>query len=131
MEFTAEIKKATAPIYKKISNEKYITTMGLAIHIGSQIFDMNEFRLSYENVLSIANSLREEGLNVPNLDLGGGLGVDYQNASINFNDYGNTIREVFKNSDYNLSIEPGRSLVANSGVLVTKIIYIKNSERKN
>lgn len=123
--------KEAVEIYKKISSEKYITTMGLAIHIGSQIFDMNEFRLAYENVLSIANSLREEGMDVPNLDLGGGLGVDYQNASINFKDYGKTIREVFNTYDYKLSIEPGRSLVANSGVLVTKIIYIKNSERKN
>ena len=102
--------------------------MGLAIHIGSQIFDMNEFRLAYENVLSIANSLREEGMDVPNLDLGGGLGVDYQNASINYKDYGKTIRKVFNTYDYKLSIEPGRSLVANSGVLVTKIIYIKNQK---
>ena len=59
------------------------------------------------------------------------LNKDLFSYSINFKDYGKTIREVFNTYDYKLSIEPGRSLVANSGVLVTKIIYIKNSERKN
>ena len=118
-------------LYKKISNEKFIETMGIAIHIGSQIFDMKEFKLAYENILSTANLLRKEGHSVPNLDLGGGLGVNYQNASINFKEYGRTIKEVFKNYDYNLSIEPGRSLVANSGILITKIIYLKKTESKN
>ena len=77
----------TANIYKRLSSEKNIKTMGLAIHIGSQIFDMNEFKLAYLNILSVANSLRQEGFKVPNLDLGGGLGVDYKIAKINFFDY--------------------------------------------
>ena len=121
----------TANIYKRLSSEKNIKTMGLAIHIGSQIFDMNEFKLAYLNILSVANSLRQEGFKVPNLDLGGGLGVDYKIAKINFFDYGKTISDVFKGHDYNLSIEPGRSLVANSGILLTKVIYLKKTKSKN
>ena len=121
----------TANIYKRLSSEKNIKTMGLAIHIGSQIFDMNEFKLAYLNILSVANSLRQEGFKVPNLDLGGGLGVDYKIAKINFFDYGKTISNVFKGYDYNLSIEPGRSLVANSGILLTKVIYLKKTKSKN
>ena len=121
----------TANIYKRLSSEKNIKTMGLAIHIGSQIFDMNEFKLAYLNILSVANSLRQEGFKVPNLDLGGGLGVDYKIAKINFFDYGQTISDVFKGHDYNLSIEPGRSLVANSGILLTKVIYLKKTKSKN
>jgi len=118
-------------IYKRLSSEKNIRTMGLAIHIGSQIFDMNEFKLAYLNILSVANSLRQEGFKVPNLDLGGGLGVDYKIANINFVDYGKTISDVFKGHDYGLSIEPGRSLVANSGILLTKVIYLKKTKSKN
>ncbi len=121
----------TANIYKKLSSEKNIKTMGLAIHIGSQIFDMNEFKLAYLNILSVANSLRQEGFKVPSLDLGGGLGVDYKTAKINFFDYGKTIRDVFKGHNYSLSIEPGRSLVANSGILLTKVIYLKKTKNKN
>ena len=121
----------TANIYKRLSSEKNIKTMGLAIHIGSQIFDMNEFKLAYLNILSVANSLRQEGFKVPNLDLGGGLGVDYKIANINYVDYGKTISDVFKGYDYGLSIEPGRSLVANSGILLTKVIYLKKTKSKN
>lgn len=121
----------TTNIYKKLSSEKNIEPMGLAIHIGSQIFDMNEFKLAYLNILSVANSLRQEGFKVPNLDLGGGLGVDYKIANINFFDYGKTISDVFKGLDYSLSIEPGRSLVANSGILLTKVIYLKKTTSKN
>ena len=121
----------TANIYKRLSSEKNIKTMGLAIHIGSQIFDMNEFKLAYLNILSVANSLRQEGFKVPSLDLGGGLGVDYKTAKINFFDYGKTICDVFKGHDYSLSIEPGRSLVANSGILLTKVIYLKKTKSKN
>ena len=121
----------TANIYKRLSSEKNVKTMGLAIHIGSQIFDMKEFKLAYLNILSVANSLRQEGFKVPNLDLGGGLGVDYKIANINFVDYGKTISDVFKGHDYGLSIEPGRSLVANSGILLTKVIYLKKTKSKN
>ena len=121
----------TANIYKRLSSEKNIKTMGLAIHIGSQIFDMNEFKLAYLNILSVANNLRQEGFKVPNLDLGGGLGVDYKIAKINFFDYGKIISDVFKGYDYSLSVEPGRSLVANSGILLTKVIYLKKTMSKN
>ena len=81
--------------------------------------------------MSVANSLRQEGFKVPNLDLGGGLGVDYKIANINFVDYGKTISDVFKGHNYGLSIEPGRSLVANSGILLTKVIYLKKTKSKN
>ena len=63
--------------------------------------------------------------------MGGGLGVDYKISNINFFDYGKTISDVFKGYDYSLSIEPGRSLVANSGILLTKVIYLKKTKSKN
>ena len=84
-------------IYKKLANEKYIKTMGLAIHIGSQVFDMSEFKLAYKSILLLANNLRKLGYKVPNLDLGGGLGVNYHNGLVNFSDYGKTIHDVFNN----------------------------------
>ena len=117
-------------LYKTISKENFIIPMGLAIHIGSQIFDSSKFKAAYESILELSEELRSEGFSVPHLDLGGGLGVDYDNGNIDFQSFGNTINEVFKGKDYSLSVEPGRSLVANGGVLLTKIIFIKKTSSK-
>ena len=117
-------------IYKNLSKEKYIKTMGLAIHIGSQIFNMKEFEVAYKSILKLADFLRKDGLDVPNIDLGGGLGVDYKDFSIDFDGFGNTIHDVFSGTDYNLSVEPGRSLIANSGILLTRILYVKKTKEK-
>ena len=122
--------KQAKSLYKSISKEKSIIPMGLAIHIGSQIFDNSKFKVAYESILELSDELRSEGFSVPHLDLGGGLGVNYDNGSIDFQNFGNTINEVFKGKGYSLSIEPGRSLVANGGILLTKVIFIKKTNTK-
>ena len=118
-------------LYQRIKLEKNIKPMGLAIHIGSQIFNNLEFKSAYESLLKVANNLREQGCDVPNLDLGGGVGVNYDNFEVDFTGFGKTIYEVFNKQGYSLSIEPGRSLVANSGILIAKTIYLKRNNKKN
>ena len=112
----------------KCSNIKFV---GLAVHIGSQLTDLSPYKKSFEKIADLVKSLQSAGHKVTRLDLGGGLGVDYKIANINFVDYGKTISDVFKGYDYSLSIEPGRSLVANSGILLTKVIYLKKTKSKN
>ena len=118
-------------LYQRINIEKNIKPMGLAIHIGSQIFNNLEFKTAYQSLLRVANNLREKGCKVPNLDLGGGVGVNYENFEVDFTGFGKTIYEIFKGQGYSLSIEPGRCLVANSGILIAKTIYLKRNNKKN
>jgi len=119
-------------IYKKLHELDYISPVGLGVHIGSQIFDFNFFNKAYFNLKVLADDLRKSGLIVPSLDLGGGIGVDYKNdIEPNFNDYKNILSNLFLKSDYKLSFEPGRSLIAQAGILVTKVIRNKKTKDKN
>ena len=119
-------------IYKKLHELDYINPVGLGVHIGSQIFDFSFFHRAYSNLKNIADSLKKSGYKVPTLDLGGGIGVHYEkNKKPNFDNYKKVISELFLNSDYKLSFEPGRSLVAEAGVLITKVIRNKTNKDKN
>ncbi len=121
----------TIDLYKKICKENNLIPKGLAVHIGSQIFNNVEFKSAYEFLLKTANKLRQDGLSINNLDLGGGIGVNYLNANIDFEGFGKVIKSVFKGSNYKLSIEPGRSIVATAGILLTRVIYSKKINNKN
>ena len=71
-------------LYQRLANDPQISPAGLAIHIGSQICDLAPFERAYSALLNLANELRDAGLPVPNLDLGGGVGVNYENAGQRF-----------------------------------------------
>ena len=119
-------------IYKKLHELDYINPVGLGVHIGSQIFDFSFFHRAYSNLKDIADNLKKSGYKVPTLDLGGGIGIYYdKNKEPNFDNYKKIISELFLNSDYKLSFEPGRSLVAEAGVLITKVIRNKTNKDKN
>jgi diaminopimelate decarboxylase len=119
-------------IYKKLHELDYISPVGLGVHIGSQIFDFNFFNKAYFNLKVLADDLRKSGFMVPSLDLGGGIGVDYKDdIEPNFIEYKRILSNLFLKSDYKLSFEPGRSLIAQAGVLVTKVIRNKKTKDKN
>ena len=119
-------------IYKKLHQIDYINPVGLGVHIGSQIFDFNFFREAYLNLKNLANDLRLSGYKVPTLDLGGGIGIHYNNSSKpDFSNYKKIILDLFKETDYQLSFEPGRSLIAEAGILITKVIRNKKTKDKN
>ncbi len=118
-------------LYKQLVNDPHIDPSGLAVHIGSQIRDMVPFEHAYSALLALALKLRDAGLPVPNLDLGGGVGVDYTTASpTDFREYGALIERLFSGQGFKLGFEPGRSIVANNGVLVTRVIYVKQGDDK-
>ena len=110
-------------IYKRLHELDYINPFGLGVHIGSQIFDFSFFHKAYSNLKSIADDLKISGYHVPTLDLGGGIGIHYEmNKEPDFENYKKIISEIFVNTNYELSFEPGRSLIAEAGILITKVI---------
>ena len=119
-------------IYQKLHKLQYINPVGLGVHIGSQIFDFNFFQKAYSNLKTVADKLKNAGFKVPNLDLGGGIGIYYnENKSPDFEAYKKIISDLFLDTEYNLSFEPGRSLIAEAGVLITKVIRNKKNKEKN
>ena len=120
-----------ADLYRKMAADPHIRPAGLAVHIGSQIMELDPFERAYSALLSFGTALRDEGLEVPVLDLGGGIGVDYQDGTpTDFTAYGELVSRLFAGSGFRLGFEPGRSIVANNGVLLTRVIYVKDGDNK-
>ena len=120
-----------ASLYRQIANDPAIRPAGLAVHIGSQLTNLAPFEKAYLELLELADSLRAEGYDVPVLDLGGGLGIDYQGDSLpDFAAYGALVTRIFSNRGYRLGFEPGRSIAADNGLLLTRTHYIKQGEDK-
>ena len=120
-----------AGLYRKMAADPHIRPTGLAVHIGSQILELDPFERAYSALLSFGTALRDEGLEVPVLDLGGGIGVDYQDGTpTDFTTYGELVSRLFADSGFQLGFEPGRSIVANNGVLLTRVIYVKDGDNK-
>ena len=123
--------RVASDLYQQLVNDPHIVPAGLAIHIGSQIRDLVPFEHAYSALLALAIELRDAGFPVPHLDLGGGVGVDYNTASpTDFTEYGALVERLFAGQGFSLGFEPGRSIVANNGVLITRVIYVKQGDDK-
>jgi diaminopimelate decarboxylase len=103
-----------------------IEITGLAMHIGSQLTDLQPFRDAFLRMKDIFIALRSNGYNIKRLDLGGGLGIPYDDTPTPSPSlYGKLVQDVFSKLNCDLVFEPGRLIVGNAGVLVTRIIYVK------
>tara|TARA_Y100000590_G_C15661434_1_gene992804 strand:+ start:386 stop:1627 length:1242 start_codon:yes stop_codon:yes gene_type:complete len=119
-------------VIKKINNLKNIKFIGLSCHIGSQIFSLRVYENMFKKMKQAVNIFHENNLNIENLNLGGGMGFDYTKKKIfNINGLGKLVKKYFSNIPYNISFEPGRYLTANSGILITKIVMTKVSNKTN
>ena len=118
-------------IYQEMVEDPHISPAGLAVHIGSQICDLAPFERAYSALLALALELRDAGWPVPSLDLGGGVGIDYDTAGpTDFTEYGLLVQRLFADKGFDLGFEPGRSIIANNGALVTRVIYVKQGDEK-
>jgi diaminopimelate decarboxylase len=111
-----------------------IEIVGIDVHIGSQITDLEPFEAAFGLVAELVGTLRADGHNITRLDLGGGLGVPYENSNMPPPDpeaYGKMVAKVTKDLGCTLSFEPGRLIAANAGVLVSRVIYVKHGEAKH
>ena len=119
-----------------VKDNPYIDFFGLQFHIGSQIMEVADvIKLECEKVNDIVRLFEETGLVVKNIDLGGGLGIDYDDPDGNpipdFELWFKTIADNLEcRPDQKVHIEPGRSLVAQSGSLITEVLYVKKGENK-
>ncbi|MCI0430712.1 MAG: diaminopimelate decarboxylase [Rhodospirillales bacterium] len=103
-----------------------IALVGLAVHIGSQLTELEPFRAAFGKVVELALSLRESGLTLKRLDLGGGLGLAYaEEAPPTPEAYAAMVNEVTRPLGLPLIFEPGRHLVGEAGVLLTRVLYVK------
>jgi diaminopimelate decarboxylase len=108
-----------------------ITITGVAVHIGSQITDLEPFRLAFTRLVDLARALRADGHPIRELDLGGGLGVDYQGETPPpVERYAAMVKALTRDLGCRLVLEPGRHLVANAGVLLTRVVYVKTSDAR-
>jgi diaminopimelate decarboxylase len=104
--------------------------VGLSTHIGSQITETAPFTEAANKVASIVAKLRADGFALKSLDLGGGLGIPYQEEPPPPSAYAKSLLEPLKNLGLRIIVEPGRVLVGNAGVLVTKVLYVKETDVK-
>ena len=120
-----------------IKKSEHINFYGLHFHIGSQITRVAEvFALECKRVNEIVAYFERNGLKVDNINLGGGLGVDYddpdENAIADFKTWFDTISEnIFRREDQSVHVEPGRSLVAQCATLISRVLFVKSGETKN
>jgi diaminopimelate decarboxylase len=103
---------------------------GLSTHIGSQITDIGPFSEAADKVADIVKRLREDGIALKYLDLGGGLGIPYQEEPPPPAQYAAALMEPLRGLGLKFIIEPGRVLVGNAGILVTKVLYVKETDVK-
>jgi len=109
-----------------------IEVVGLDCHIGSQLTDTAPYVDALDRVLHLANALKGQGIALRHLDLGGGLGVRYQDEAPPLPaDYVEALRARLDGHDYEIIVEPGRAIAANAGVLLTRVEYIKDNSGKN
>jgi diaminopimelate decarboxylase len=119
--------------YAHAARLAHIEIVGIDVHIGSQITDLEPFETAFTLVAELVTSLRADGHNITRLDLGGGLGVPYENSNMpppDPGEYGAMVARVTRDLGCTLSFEPGRLIAANAGVLVSRVIYVKHGDAK-
>ncbi|MDH3335367.1 MAG: diaminopimelate decarboxylase [Rhodospirillaceae bacterium] len=120
-------------IYARASKMNGINAKGLAVHIGSQLHDMEPFRKAYERMGDLVAMIRKDGLVVETLDLGGGFGIPYGDEThpiAGVEDYARIVRETVGDLGVEYIFEPGRMIVGNAGVLASKVVYVKEGSTK-
>ena len=112
--------------YDRAAQLPGLNPVAVAVHIGSQLTSLKPFRAAFTRVAELVQALRARGHNIARLDLGGGLGIPYKDETPPLPaDYAAIVRETVGGLGCALAFEPGRMLVGNAGILVSRVIYIK------
>lgn len=119
-------------IYLQASKMSNIAIHGVDCHIGSQITELSPFLDAFDRVLSLVDALAEKGIVIQHIDAGGGIGICYSDETPpEFTVFAKAMRAKLGKRQVKLVFEPGRALVGNAGVLLTKVEYLKHTESKN
>jgi diaminopimelate decarboxylase len=124
-----------AALYLEASRQKYLDVAGVSVHIGSQIKDLSPFTATAGRVAKLVRSLRADGHDIRYVDIGGGLGIDYEaQTSDGFAEraagYASAVLGELQPLDVELLLEPGRAIVACAGALLTRVIRVKRNGPK-
>ncbi len=129
--FGIDIQQAIAE-YRRAAKMDNIKVIGIDCHIGSQLTETTPFLAALDKVLVLVNTLKQEGIAIHHLDLGGGLGIRYKDETPpEPAEYVASILDKLGDSGYEIALEPGRAIAGNAGILVTQVEYLKPTEHKN
>ncbi|MFY0620491.1 MAG: diaminopimelate decarboxylase [Pelagimonas sp.] len=121
-------------VYAMAAKLPGLKVVGIDVHIGSQLTELEPFELAYTKVAELTEALRADGHEISRLDLGGGLGIPYarsNEAPPLPTDYGKLIQKTVGHLGCEIEIEPGRLIAGNAGILVSKVIYLKHGEGRD
>ncbi len=118
-------------VYAMAAGLPGLEVIGIDVHIGSQLSDLEPFELAYAKVADLTRQLRADGHDIRRLDLGGGLGIPYERSNKAPPlplEYGEVVRRTVGDLGCEIEIEPGRLIAGNAGLLVSEVIYVKSGE---
>lgn len=121
-------------IYARAAKLKGLRVAGVDMHIGSQITDLDPFDNAFALLAEFVGTLRADGHTISHVDLGGGLGIPYRDDNEpppHPEDYAKVVKRATRDLNCRLIFEPGRLLVGNAGILVTRVLFVKHGEAKN
>lgn len=119
-------------IYAKAADYSHIEVKGIDSHIGSQLTEIQPFLDALDRVLLLVDSLADKGISLSHIDVGGGLGVCYDNEQPPHpNEYAKAIATKLEGRDISLIYEPGRAIMANAGILVTEVEFLKTNQDRH
>jgi len=114
--------------YKLCQDMTNVEAIGLSMHIGSQVFNVETFKTAFEKLPVLVADLRAEGYRVEHLDIGGGFPIQYQDEKLlDLSAYAEWVRDIIMPLDAKIILEPGRFLVGNAGILLSRSVFIKES----
>jgi diaminopimelate decarboxylase len=115
-------------LYQQADQSAALNIIGMNCHIGSQITELAPFTDALIKLLELVDTLEQKGIFMGHIDIGGGMAVQYQNeGSVAITDLAEAITELMSGRPQKILLEPGRSLVANAGILLTQVIYVKEN----
>ena len=121
-------------VYRAAAGMAGLKVVGIDVHIGSQLTDLAPYREAYAKVAGLTEALRADGHEIARLDLGGGLGIPYERSNAappQPADYGALVRETVGHLGCEIEIEPGRLIAGNAGLMVSRVIYLKQGEGRD
>ena len=129
--FGIDVERALA-VYPRAAVSPHLEVVGVDCHIGSQLTQVAPFVDALERVLALVTRLEGQGIRIRHLDLGGGLGIRYRDEEPPLPaDHAAALLEHLRGTPYEILIEPGRAIVGNAGILVTRVELLKRGEDKN
>lgn len=118
--------------FAQAANLSNIRAVGLSMHVGSQVFEVERFKEAFARFPDVVKSLRAQGHTITRLDIGGGFPIQYNNEKLlDLDSYAQWVNDIIVPLDTDIIMEPGRFLVGNAGVILSEVLYVKESPEKN